>query len=154
LSFWTKANAGHTYLTANALKNATAVSVLSASGLATGMSIYITDTTNWYLGTIQKVTGTTVKIDPALTYNVSAGGFVAPIEQVTFALVGSDLQRNGRRFIGNVCGLNFTYDSTALSAIRVITVQLTVQTRAANPTTGTRASTTTTTRIAPPNLAM
>ena len=154
LSFWTKANAAHTYLTASALKNATVVSVLSANTLAAGMSVYITDTTNWYLGTIQKVADTTVTITPALTYGFSAGALVTPIEQVTFALVGNELQRNGRRFIGNVAGLTFTYDSTTLNAIRVITVQLTVQTRAANPTTGTRTATTMTTRIAPPNLAM
>jgi hypothetical protein len=154
LSFWTKANAAHTYLTASALKTATSVEVLSAEKLTAGMSIYITDRTNWYFGTIQKGTGTTVSISPALTYNFLAGSLVTPVEQVTFSLVGSDFQRNGHRFIGNVTGLDFTYDSATLSAIRVITVQLTVQTRAAKPGTGTRLATTMTTRIAPPNLGL
>jgi prepilin-type N-terminal cleavage/methylation domain-containing protein len=154
LSFWSKSNAVHTYLTANALKNATSVTVLSNTGLKVGTSVYITDTTNWYFGTVQSVTGTSATVTPALTYAFLAGSQLTPVEQVTFTLVGNQLQRNGHRFIGNVTGLAFTYDSATLSAIRVITVQLTVQTRAAKPGTGTRVATTMTTRIAPPNLGL
>ena len=154
LSFWTEADAAHTYLTATALKNATAVTVLSAAGLKASTSVYITDATNWYFGTVQQIAGTTVTLAPALTYDFGAGTLLTPVEQVTFTVVGNQLLRNGRRFIDNVTGLTFTYDSGTLSAIRVITVQLTVQTRAAAPGTGTRVATAMTMRVAPPNLSM
>ena len=154
LSFWTKVNATHTYLTAAALKNATSVTVLSATGLSTGNSIYITDTSRWYSGTIQSISGTTVTISPALTYNFVAGSELTPVEQVTFQLVGTDLQRNGKRFIGNVKALTFAYDSATLSAIRKVTITLSGQTRVANPATGQRLTVSVTTQIAPPNLAL
>jgi hypothetical protein len=154
LSFWTKADAAHTYLAATALKSATSVTVMSASALTVGASVYITDGTNWYFGTVQQITGTAVRVSPALTYNFLAGSLITPVEPVEFALVGDELQRNGKRFIGNVTDLSFSYDSTTLSSIRVITVRLTVQTRAASPGTGTRIATTMTTRIAPPNLGL
>ncbi len=154
LSFWTKVNATHTYLTAAALKNATSVTVLSATGLSVGSSVYLTDTSVWYSGTIQAINGTTVTINPALTYNFVAGSELTPVEQVTFQLVGNDLQRNGKHFIGNVTALTFGYDSATLSAIRKITITLSGQTRAVDAATGKRLTVTVTTQVAPPNLAL
>jgi hypothetical protein len=154
LSFWTKVNATHTYLTAAAATNATSVAVLSAAGLKAGSSIYVTDNTDWYLGTVQSVTGTTLNISPPLTYNFAAGSQMTPVERVTFQLVGSNLQRNGKNFIGNVTGLNFAYDSATLSAIRRITITLSGQTRAVDASTRKKLSFSVTTQVAPANLSL
>jgi type II secretory pathway pseudopilin PulG len=136
LSFWTNVRAEHTFLTASALRDATTVTVLSTAALPPGTSVYISDSTNWYLGTVQKSGGTSVVLSPGLTYNLSAGSLVTPVEQVTFALQGDTLLRNGRAFIRNVRALAFTYDAEKLAAIRTITVRLTVETRSTDVSTG------------------
>jgi hypothetical protein len=154
LSFWTKVNSTHTYLTAAALTNASSITVMSSTGLSAGMSIYVTDALVWYLGTVQGVSGNTLTISPVLTYNFVAGSTVTPVEQVTFQLVGDELRRNGKRFIDNVTGLTFSYDSATLSAIREITISLSAHTRAADASTGSTIPVTVTTRVTPPNLAL
>ncbi len=153
LSFWTKVSATHTYLTAVAAKNATSVTVTAVSGLRTGDSVYITDDSVWYFGTVQSAAGTTVTLSPPLTYNFAAGSQLTPVEQVSFQLAGTELQRNGKHFIGNVTGLTLAYDSTTLGAIRQITITLSGQTRAADPATGKRLAVSVTTRVTPANLA-
>jgi Tfp pilus assembly protein PilW len=153
-SFWTKVNATHTYLTAAAATNATSLTVLSAAGLEAGTSIYVTDNTDWYSGTVQSVAGTTVAISPPLTYDFAAASQVTPVESVTFQLVGSALQRNGKDFIGNVTDLKFTYDADTLSAIRRITITLSGQTRAVDASTGKKISVSVTTKVAPTNLSL
>ncbi len=154
LSFWTNVGTSHTYLTASALKNASSVTVLSPAGLATGSSVYITDTVDWHFGTVTSVNGQTVQITPALTYNFAAGSLLTPVEQVTFELVDNELRRNGRMFIPNVSQLTFTYDSTDLSAIRVISIALGVQTRAVDVDSGKKLTMSLSTDVAPPNLAL
>ena len=156
LSFWTNVTTTHTYLTAKARKNASLIKVVSAAGLATGSRVYITDTVDWYRGTVSSVDGlsNTVHVTPALSYDFGEGSFVTPIEQVTFELVGNALQRNGRLFIPNVSQLRFTYDATDLRAIRVISIALDVQTRAADVNRGKKITVSVATEVAPPNLAL
>jgi prepilin-type N-terminal cleavage/methylation domain-containing protein len=154
LSFWTKVNATHTYLSAAAAAGATSVTVVSATGLAGGASIYVSDPNRWYFGTVQSITGTTVRVTPALTYAFSAGALLTPVEHVTFTRVGNDLQRNGRRFVGNVIGLSFAYDSATLSAIRQITVTVSLQTRGNDPRTHRPISESLVARVVPANLAL
>jgi type II secretory pathway component PulJ len=153
LAFWTNAMTAHTYLASAVAAGAQTLTVVSANGIAAGGSVYIADDTQWRLGTVQSVSGTTVRLAAALTASFAAGSFVLPVEQVTFALASGALQRNGRTIIPNVTALSFTYDSTTLTSIRVITVSMTVQSRARD-LGGTRQSITLGTRIAPPNLAL
>ncbi len=154
LSFWTKVSAGHTYLTAAATQNASSISVLSVACLPPGTSFYITDTKQWYFGTTQQTVGSSVSITPPLTYTFAAGSPVTPVEQVTFELVGEELRRNGHRLINNVTGLTFTYDATALSAIRQVTIALAARTRASDPADVEPGILVVTTRVAPPNLGL
>lgn len=154
LSFWTRVDAGHTYLSVAAPANASAVTVVSAAGLAAGTSVYITDTNRWYFGSVQQVSGTTVRLTPRLTYDFSAGSPLIPVERVTFEVLGNELRRNGHRFIDHVTDLTFAYDSATLSAIRRITMQLTVQTPAVDPATRQRQSVALTTQVTPPNLGL
>lgn len=152
LTFWTKVTATHTYLAAAASAGTSTITVASATGLKAGMSLYVCDSSRWYFGSIRTVTGSSVSLASTLTYNFAAGAPVTPVEQVTFELVGTDLVRNGRRFIGNVTGLTLAYDSTTLADIRQITISLSVQTRAKDLLTRKRLPFTLTTRVAPPNL--
>lgn len=152
LTFWTKVPVTHTYLSAAAAAGTSTIGVVSAAGLKAGMSVYISDSTRWYFGSIRTVSGNTVLLSSTLAYSFAAGSPVTPVEQVTFELVGRDLMRNGKRFITNVTGLSFTYDSTTLSAIRQINISLSVETRANDLATRKRLPFTLTTRVAPPNL--
>jgi len=154
LSFWTKVTAAHTYLAAAAAVGATSIVVASATGLAKGQKIYVSDVNRWYLGTIQSISGSTVALNPTLTYAVGAGSLVTPVEQVTFKLVGTELQRNGKRFIKNVTGLTFAYDAVTPTAIRQITVTLSVQTRGVSATTRKRIHESLSVKAVPPNLAL
>src|SRR5262249_42925230 len=144
----------HTYLSAIALRNATTLSVLSAQGLTAGTAVYISDSSDWYSGTVQRTDGTTIVLSPALTYNFGAGSLVIPVEQVTFELIGTSLMRNGHTFIPNVSSLQFTYDSATLNAIRSIGIRLGVNTRSVDPNTSRPISVTVSTQVAPPNLAL
>lgn len=152
LTFWTKVTATHTYLAAAATAGTSTITVASATGLKAGMSIYVGDATRWYFGSIRTVSGTSLVLSSSLTYAFAAGAPVTPVEQVTFELVGDELRRNGKRFIDNVTALSFTYDSATLTAIRQITIALSVETRANDLATGRRLPFTLTTRVAPPNL--
>jgi len=152
LTFWTKVTATHTYLSAAAAAGTSTITVASATDFKAGMSIYVCDSTRWYFGSIRTVTGNSLLLSSTLTYAFAAGSPVTPVEQVTFERVGTDLKRNGKRFIGNVTALSFTYDSATLTAIRQITIALSVETRANDIATGRRLPFTLTTRVAPPNL--
>lgn len=154
LTFWTKVTATHTYLTAAAAAGSSTINVVSTAGLKAGMSVYVSDATRWYLGSIRTVTGNSLLLSSALTYAFAAGAPVTPVEQVTFERAGSELVRNGKRFIGNVTALSFVYDSTTLTAIRQITISLSVETRARDLATRRRLPFTLTTRVAPPNLGL
>ena len=152
LAFWTKVTATHTYLTAAAAAGTSTINVVSTAGLKAGMSVYVSDTTRWYFGSIRTVSGNSLVLSSTLTYAFAAGSPVTPVEQVTFERVGDDLVRNGKSFIGNVTALSFTYDSTTLSAVRQITISLSVETRAIDLATRGRLPFSLTTRVAPPNL--
>ncbi len=154
LRFWSDVATTHTYLTADALRNDRSVTVLTSAGLAAGDAVYLTDTTNWYFGTVTAVNGTTVQVSPPLTYNFTAGSLLNPVEQVTFELADGELRRNGRPFIPNVAALEFTYDSQTLREVRVITIELTVETRATDVNRGRPLEVTVRTQVAPPNLAL
>ncbi len=154
LSFWTSLNAQHTYLTAAAATGDTSLQLLSANGLKAGTSIYITDWSVWYKGTVQSVSGTTLTVSPSLTYAFGAGSQLTPVQQVSFQLVGSDLQRNGHTIMNDVTGLTFTYDSPTLSSIREVTITLSAQTRAVDRFTGRKLSFSVTTTVTPADLAL
>lgn len=154
LSFWTNIRSEHTFLSATAIRGATSVTVLSGTGLTAGTSVYISDASDWYLGTVQKAGETTIVLSPALTYNFAAGSLVTPVEQVTFELKGTTLMRNGRAFIPNVSTLQFTYDAEKLAAIRSIGIRLGLNTRAVAADTKRILSVTVATQVAPANLAL
>jgi prepilin-type N-terminal cleavage/methylation domain-containing protein len=153
LSFWTKVTAAHSYLTTAAAAGTTSLDVVSATGISNGAAIYVSDADRWYFGAVQSVNGATVRVTPALTYAFGAGSLVTPVERVTFTRVGDELRRNSRRFIDNVTGLSFAYDSATLSAIRQITVTLTVETRGIDPRTHRVIAETLVARVVPRNLA-
>lgn len=153
-SFWTKVNATHTYLTVAVAAGATSMPVAATTGLVVGQKVYVSDLNRWYVGTVQSIGETTATLTPGLTFAFSAGSLLTPVEQVTFKLVGTQLQRNGKPFIDNVKALTFAYDAATLSAIRQIAVTLSVQTRAIDAATQTRLVESLAVKSVPPNLAL
>lgn len=153
LSFWVSPSATHSYLSAQAALKATTLKVLSTSGLTAGSTVYVADATRWYSGKITAVRDGAIDVSPALTYNFAAGASVTPVELVTFDLVDGALRRNGKTLIPNVTSLAFSYDAKTASAVRVITIALTVQTRAVEAGSG-RRTVNLATRIAPAHLAL
>ncbi|MBX3023743.1 prepilin-type N-terminal cleavage/methylation domain-containing protein [bacterium] len=153
VQFWTVVSTAHTFLTAAAAMNASTVTVLSTAGLKVDATVYLSDQSRWYRGTVQAISGNTVKLTPALTYNFAAGSLVTPAVLVTYELVNGALTRNGRVFIPNVTGLQFTYDAKTPGDVRLIDVSMTVQTRAADLGRA-RRTVTFGARIAPPNLVL
>ncbi len=154
LSFWTSVNATHTFLTAASAFNSSAITVLSATGLKVGGSLFVTDASNWYFGTVASLKGNTVQLKTPLSYNFAAGAQVAAVEKVTFDLFKTQLRRNGRPFVRDVADLTFTYDTVVPSAVRSVTIQLTLQGRAVDVDTGARPTVSLYTTVAPPNLAL
>jgi prepilin-type N-terminal cleavage/methylation domain-containing protein len=154
VSFWTKVNATHTFLTAAVAPGSTGLDVLSADGISRGMSIYVSDPRKWSFGTVQSVSGTRISVSPALSAEFNAGSLVTPVEQVTFTWRNHQLLRNGRRYIANVPQLTFGYDARSLDAIRQVDVVLTVQARTSDPKTGRPYQQTMTGHAVPPNLAL
>ncbi|MDX2166350.1 MAG: type II secretion system protein [Deltaproteobacteria bacterium] len=153
LSFWVSTRAVHSYLTAAAALGATTVKLLSTSGLKVGGTVYIADATRWYSGTISAVRNDAIDVKPALTYNFPAGSSLTPVELVTFDYADGALRRNGKVLIPNVTSLAFTYDAKTPAAVRIVTVALSVQTRAAEARVG-RRTVSLATRVAPPQLAL
>jgi prepilin-type N-terminal cleavage/methylation domain-containing protein len=153
LQFWTVVSTAHTFLTAAAATNASTVSVLSAAGLKSGASVYISDQSRWYLGTVRSINGNTLQLAPALTYTFGAGSLVTPAVLVTYELANGALTRNGHSFIPNVTALQFTYDGKTPGTVTLIDVSMTVRARATD-VGGTRSMVTLGARIAPPNLVL
>jgi prepilin-type N-terminal cleavage/methylation domain-containing protein len=153
LSFWTNTRTYHTYLRTGVTADARQLSVLAATGIAAGGSVYICDDTHWVLRGVQSVSGTTVDLTATLSSSFAAGSLILPIEQVTFAFADGALQRNGHPMLSNVTNLQFTYDSTTAADIRRITIAMTVQSRLAD-VGGTRRSITLAALVAPPNLTL
>jgi type II secretory pathway pseudopilin PulG len=158
-SFRTKLSTGHTYLTANAAVNATMLTVLSTAKLPNGATIYLTDTKQWYSGTVSGVSGNTVNISPALTKAFAMGSLVTPMDTVTFQLSGNQLQTcvgscttNSRMLINNVTNLNFGYDSTTITAIRKIDIDMSVRTEGVLATTHQPLTFNLKTSVTPPGL--
>jgi hypothetical protein len=154
LSFWTNVATTHTYLTANAAKGDGSVSVLSTTGLKEGMSVYLTDTHDWYSGSIKKVSNESLTLSSSLSYNFALGSLLVPIELVTIELVDGNLLRNGHVLATDVADLQFSYDAEDPADVRVITLQLTLRTRQPDPSTGEKIPISTTARVAPRNLAL
>lgn len=152
-TFWTNTGTHHSYLRTAVAAGGRTVSVVSADGIENGNSVYIADDNRWAVGTVQSVSGTSLQLAAGLASGFAAGSLVLPVEQVTFSLADGVLERNGHPLIRNVTDLRFTYDSTTLAAIRVITVGLTVKGRVPD-VGGTHRSITLGARIAPPNLAL
>lgn len=154
--FRTKLSTGHTYLTADAPVGATSLSVMSATNLPNGVTIYLTDTKEWYSGRVGTVSGNSVSISPALTMGFPMGSLVTPMDQVSFQAVNGQLQRNtpttSHPIINNVTALNFAYDSSTLTAIRKIDVDLSVQTEKPLATTHQRATFSLKASVTPPDL--
>lgn len=153
LQFWTVVSTAHTFLTAAGTMNASTVTVLSTAGLKAEATIYISDQNRWYRGTVQSISGSTLKLSPPLTYNFAAGSLVTPAVLVTYELVKGTLTRNGHVFIPNVTGLQFVYDADTPGTVRLIDVSMTVRARGAD-LGGTRRTVTFGARIAPPNLVL
>jgi prepilin-type N-terminal cleavage/methylation domain-containing protein len=153
LSFWVSPGASHSFLTAAAAVGATTLKMLSTTKLTAGTTVYVADATRWYTGKITAVRNDAIDVSPALTYNFPAGSSVTPAQLVTFDYVDGALRRNGKVLIPNVTSLAFTYDAKTASAVRVVTIALTVQTRAVEARTG-RRTVSLATRIAPPHLAL
>jgi prepilin-type N-terminal cleavage/methylation domain-containing protein len=153
LSFWVSPGASHSFLTAAAAVGATTLKVLSTAKWTVGSTVYLADATRWYTGKITAVRTDAIDVSPGLTYNFAAGSSLTPVQLVTFDLVDGALRRNGKTLIPNVTSLAFTYDAKTPSAVRVVTIALTVQTRAIEAKTG-RRTVSLATRIAPPHLAL
>jgi prepilin-type N-terminal cleavage/methylation domain-containing protein len=154
LSFWASPNAVHTYLTSAAAIGAKTLKPLSTSGLVAGGTIYVSDATRWYTGTVTAVRNDGVDVSPALTYNFSPGAAITPVQLVTFDFVNGALRRNGKAIIPNVSDLTFTYDAKSAAAVRVVTVSLTLQTRVVEAGTKAKRTVSLATRVAPPQLAL
>jgi prepilin-type N-terminal cleavage/methylation domain-containing protein len=153
LSFWSSTTTAHTYLTAAAAKDARTVVVLSSAGIRAGASLYVASSTRWCLATVQSVLNGVVQLNAGLAYDFAVGSLAFPVEQVTFDLADGTLRRNGHSFIPNVSDLRFTYDSVVPSAVRVITVNLTVAARGID-LGGVKRTVTLAARVAPPNLVL
>lgn len=154
LQFWTNVGGTHTYLTAAAKLGARDLTVMSATGFRTGQTVVVTDGTRWSRGAFAAGKGAALTLAEPLTYNFAAGALVVPIEVVTLEFAKGGLWRNGRQLIGDLPELRFEYDAKQPGEVRVVSVTMTVQTRAAEPGTSARRTITLGTRVAPANLAL
>lgn len=153
LQFWTVTSTAHTFLTAVAAKNTSAAAVLSTAGLTPGASLYLSDESRWYFGTIRSISGNTVQLSPPLPYDFAAGSLLTPAVLVTYELANGALTRNGHALIPNVSALRFTYDAATPGAVTQIDISMTVQARATD-LGGARPTMTLQARLAPPNLVL
>lgn len=152
LVFWTNLQATRAFLTADARLGARELALTTTARFAAGQTIIITDGTRWSSAEFASSKGDRLVLDDALTYNFAAGALVVPIEEVTLEFAKEAVWRNGIRLFTNVQDLRFGYDAEQASNVRVVSITMTMQTRAAEPGTVDRRSVTISTRIAPPNL--
>ncbi|MBI2369222.1 MAG: hypothetical protein HYV08_03125 [Deltaproteobacteria bacterium] len=151
-----------TTLRASVAVAATSLPVNSVTGFAVGDTLYVTTTsasgtTTAETATVTAVTGggsPALTVSAGLTNSYSAGADVHQNKTVTYTYDSSaqTVSRNTQVLLRNVTACTFTYDSGTLTAIRKITVNLTVQTSRALPEIG-RPSVSLRTIVTPQNLA-
>ncbi len=154
LSFVSDVRGAQTFLAAPAAKNSHSLAVVSSAAFAAGNSIYLTDGTNWYTGSVTAVNANVLTVSAGLSVAFAAGSVVNAVETVTFTFSQGQLVRNGQSLLHNVTALAFSYDSSNLGAIRRIGITLTAQVRAPDRRTVQPTSVTVSTEVAPKNLRL